>query len=278
MRTRSASRLSPAPRSEPGAPPPGPGLRLCPPHRATRRHILQGPSLSALLGEGLASAGRSPRAHLLRIAHGLGQGLDALTRRHVREGLGWFAWSALRLPLLGVDPLLSVGGRLVSGLQTRWGLEPLGHRLGPRQRLVLREVFGDSLDAGRICLKTGRLGLWSLLARPFVLGNTVYVPGDTPLTPAQLVRALGLVWHAQHEGRDPLGETLAARWFPEREDWHTALSAGRTWAQLAPEQRLRLLQAVHEHAQARAAPPHPRVGAVLERMRTESAPRASREA
>jgi hypothetical protein len=269
MRTRSASRLSPAPRSEVGAPASTSGLRLCAPHRATRRHVLQRPALSTLLAEGFSSAGRGVRTHLSRILYGLRRGVDALTRRHVRQALGWCAWSALRLPLLVVDPLLSVGGRLVSGLQTRLGLEPLGQRLGPRQRLVLRELFGDSLDAERICLKTGRLGLWSLLGRPFVLGNTLYAPGEVPLSSPQFVRALGHVWHAQHEGRDPLGETLAAGWFAEAEDWTGALSAGRTWSQLDPQQRLCLLEAVHERAR-----PVPGQQAALEQMRAGRGARA----
>ncbi|WP_375764865.1 hypothetical protein NR798_24415 [Archangium gephyra] len=156
----------------------------------------------------------------------------------------------IQLPL---DVLLSLGGRVLSGVQTLVGAEPVGGRLAPRQIAELRKVFGDSIDYERVRLKVGRLGLLSLPGRPFVLGHTLYVPRDIPRTEAAtlhlpmhlLVQEMGHVWQYQTGGTDYVCETLWSQWFGEGSDWRTALDAGRSWGELEPEQQVRLLKVAY---------------------------------
>jgi hypothetical protein len=165
---------------------------------------------------------------------------------------------------LVLDALSSVGGRLVSGVQTRLGLEPPGCPLGARQILELRRVFGDSLDYPRVTLKVGRLGLLSLPRRPFVLGHTLYVPSrDRAVAPGGvqrplhlLVRELTRVWQYQHGGTDYTCQTLGEPWFAESSDWRTALDGGRSWRELDPEQQARFLQTAYTRSAYFRAPGH----------------------
>ena len=156
----------------------------------------------------------------------------------------------VQIPL---DVVLSLGGRVLSGIQTLLGLEPVGGRLAPRQIAELRKVFGDSIDYERVRLKVGRLGLLSLAGRPFVLGHTLYVPRDVPRTDSAalqlpmhlLIQEMGHVWQYQAGGTDYVCETLWGPWFGEGSDWRTALDAGRSWGELDPEQQVRLLKVAY---------------------------------
>jgi hypothetical protein len=159
----------------------------------------------------------------------------------------------MKLVQLPLDVLLSLGGRVLSALQTGLGTEPEGYRLGAKQRSELHKVFGDSLDYERVRLKVGRLGLLSLPGRSFVLGNTLYAPRNLSPTASValqypfhlLIRDMVRVWHYQNGGTDYVCETLWARWFGDGDDWRTALEEGRGWHELDPEQQVRLIQAAY---------------------------------
>ena len=240
-----------------------PVARLCPPreyvarpHRATRRRFAQEQELPGLLWAGCVSASIGALRNLGQAVHDLGCGLGELARGRWRHGARRLGQGLWKLPRLVLDIALSLGLRLVSAVQTRLGVEPLGARLGVRQLTELRKVFGDSVDYERVCLKMGRLGLLAFPGRAFVLGPILYVPWDPPTPPSGsgqrplhlLVREVGRVWQYQHGGTDYGCETLWARWFAEPEDWRAALDAGRSWAELDPEQQLQFLQAAYSRS------------------------------
>ncbi|MBM7112269.1 hypothetical protein [Archangium primigenium] len=270
MRARSVP--PPSPTTTTPAPPEDaqvPVARLCTPrehvarpHRATRRHAPREGALSPLLWAGCTSAFRGASRHARRAARDVVGGLGALARGHVRMGtrrLGQAVAAPVRIVL---DAALSVGLRLVSGVQTRLGHEPPGCRLGARQITELRKVFGDSLDYDRVMLKMGKLGLLALPGRAFVFGSVLYVPWDspTPISSAaqrplrQLVRELCRVWQYQHGGTDYGCETLWSQRFAETMNWRAALNQGRGWAELDPEQQQQFLQSAYGQSRYFLAP------------------------
>jgi hypothetical protein len=223
-----------------------------------------GEGLRALLHQGLMSAGIGALKNSDAAMRCFRLGLGALAQGHLPRGGEWLARGLMRLVQLVLDLALSLGGRLVSGVQTKLGLEPPGCRLGARQRLELRRVFGDSIDYERVCLKVGHLGLLALPRRPFVLGNVLYVPSRSPLSlngvvqrPLHLlVRELTRVWQYQNGGTDYTCQTLGKRWFTEDVDWRIALSEGRSWRELDPEQQVQFLQAAYTRSSYFRVPGH----------------------
>ncbi|MFY0567571.1 hypothetical protein ACN28E_27615 [Archangium lansingense] len=181
------------------------------------------------------------------------RGLAGLLTGKLSTGSRELVRSVLKLAQLPLDLLLSLGGRMLSGVQTLLGLEPVGVRLDPKQLAELRKVFADSIDYERVRLKVGRLGLLGLPGRPFALGHTLYVPRDIPRTGSGalqlpmhlLIQEMGHVWQYQTGGTDYVCETLWSSWFGEGSDWRTALDAGRGWGELDPEQQVRLLKVAY---------------------------------
>ncbi|AKJ03880.1 hypothetical protein ATI61_116129 [Archangium gephyra] len=206
-----------------------------------------------LLLAGLVSAGLGVLRNLWWAVKCFARGLGRLLTGKFSTGGQELRRGVLKLVQLPLDVLLSLGGRVLSGIQTLVGIEPVGSRLAPRQIAELRKVFGDSLDYERVRLKVGRLGLLSLAGRPFVLGHTLYVPRDIPRTDAAalqlpmhlLIQEMGHIWQYQAGGTDYVCETLWSPWFGEGSDWRTALDAGRSWGELDPEQQVRLLKVAY---------------------------------
>lgn len=207
-----------------------------------------------LLLAGLVSAGLGVLRNLWWAVKCFARGLARLLTGKFSTGGRELLRAGLKLVQLPLDVLLSVGGRVLSGVQTLLGVEPVGGRLAPRQIAELRKVFGDSIDYERVRLKVGRLGLLALPGRPFALGHTLYVPRDIPrkdssalqLLPMHLlIQEMGHVWQYQAGGTDYVCETLWSQWFGEGSDWRTALDAGRGWGELDPEQQVRLLKVAY---------------------------------
>lgn len=202
---------------------------------------------------GLVSAGLGVLRNLWWAVKCLARGLGGLLTGKFSTGGHELLRGVMKLVQLPLDVLLSIGGRVLSGVQTLLGVEPRGGRLSPAQIAELRKVFGDSLDYERVRLKVGRLGLLSLPGRPFVLGHTLYVPRDISrkesaalqLPMHLLVQELGHVWQYQAGGTDYVCETLWSQWFGEGSDWRAALDAGRSWGELDPEQQVRLLKVAY---------------------------------
>lgn len=198
---------------------------------------------------GLVSASLGVIRNLWWAVKCFARGLGALLTGKLSTGGHELLRAVLKLVQLPLDVLLSLGGRVLSGVQTLLGLEPRGVRLAPRQIAELRKVFGDSLDYERVRLKVGGLGLLSLPGRPFVLGHTLYIPrtdsAASQLPLHLLIQEMGHVWQYQAGGTDYVCETLWGRWFGAGVDWRSALDAGRSWGELDPEQQVRLLKVAY---------------------------------
>ncbi|MFY0582788.1 hypothetical protein ACN28S_58540 [Cystobacter fuscus] len=221
MRARPASRLTLVPRPEAPADSPeaarsDSSRQHAPPHRATRRPSVPGEGLGALLRQGPVSAGIGALKNSGEALRCFGLGLGALARGHLLLGGARLRQGLASLVRLALDAPLSVGGRLVSGVQTKLGLETPGCPLGARQLMELRKVFGGSIDYGRVCIKTGRLGLLALPRRPFVLGYTLYLPSGSPSRPRAGCSGPSTCWYASSpaSGSTSMEEptTPARRW------------------------------------------------------------------
>lgn len=152
-----------------------------------------------------------------------------------------------RLLLSPVDGLLLGGGRLLSAVQTAAGLEAAGRELSGAEVAALVRVFEGSVDYSRVQVKEGTSGLLTVAGRPFVHGDSVYVPtGWLPLTGDTLTHELVHVWQFQHGGADYMREALVAQWLGDGYDWKKGVAEGRAWAQLNPEQQAALIEAGHQ--------------------------------
>lgn len=135
-----------------------------------------------------------------------------------------------------------VGGKAVSTIQTLVGLEPAGRRLTDEEVTALRRIFGGSIDLGRVRIKEGDAGVFSVNDRAFVHGNVIYTK-DEPVTLELLAHELVHVWQYQNGGPDYLVEALAAQTRMDAYNWEKAAHEGKTWKQLNPEQQAELVKA-----------------------------------
>lgn len=223
-------------------------------------HVDEG--TGALLWSGLASALFGVLRNLALAGKCLAFGLGSLLVGRFARGSNLLRRGVMALVQVPLEVLLGLGGRVLSGVQTLLGLEPVGCGLGAKQLTELRKVFGDGLDYSRVRLKVGRLGLLALPGRLFVLGHTLYVPRDIPrsasgalLLPMHLlIRGVGHVWQYQTGHTDHVCETLWAWWFGDGSDWRSALDEGRDWRELDAEQQARFLQVAYARSGYFVAP------------------------
>jgi chitinase len=116
---------------------------------------------------------------------------------------------------------------------------------------MLRSVYGDSIDFSKVVLKEGKAGLITTFNpdRPFVVGNTIYVPSGK-LDPSTLVHEMMHVWQYQNGGIDYMGNAVAAQlWGPQNPNggsrgyyYEGDLAAGKPFEKLNAEQQAQLIQ------------------------------------
>lgn len=182
---------------------------------------------------------RNGMAATQTLASGLGQ---VFTGRF-REGFGELARGLVQVVQTPVDAVLMVGGRALSAVQTLLGVEPVRRGLTEQEGAVLRQVYGDSLDYSRISIKEGNAGLLTMSGRPFVHGDTIFVPSKhVPLRMDILVHEAAHIWQHQHGGTDYMSEALVAQFFGDGYDLGKGLREGKSWSQLNPEQQAELLE------------------------------------
>ena len=146
----------------------------------------------------------------------------------------------------------------VSAIQTLVGAEPPSRELTNQEIIELKKVYGDSIDYSQIRVKEGNLGLANGLA-PHTIGNTIYIP-EGWLDPNSanfqkdhnelLAHETAHVWQYQNGGTDYIGESLWNQfkgWVSggSRDDAYNfgkAIDAGKSWAQLNPEQQAALME------------------------------------
>ncbi|NOJ81603.1 hypothetical protein [Myxococcus xanthus] len=176
-------------------------------------------------------------------AQTLASGLGQVFTGRFREGFGELARGLVQVVQTPVDAVLMVGGRAISAVQTLLGVEPVRRGLTAEEEAALRQVYGDSLDYSRISIKEGNAGLLTMSGRPFVHGDTIYIPSrHIPLRMDTLVHEAAHVWQHQHGGTDYASEALFAQFFGDGYNLGKALREGKSWSQLNPEQQGELLE------------------------------------
>lgn len=144
-------------------------------------------------------------------------------------------------------------GRMLGSLQRALGVDAAPRPLLSSEHAVAAQVFRGALSLVRVRVLPGVGGLFSLPPHvsAFVLGHEVHVlkrsapgPGE-PLPWALLVHELVHCWQYEHGGVHYIPRALAAQLWGEGYDFVRACAAGRTWAQLNPEQQASLIGAGH---------------------------------
>jgi len=138
------------------------------------------------------------------------------------------------------DAALMIGARGVSAVETLIGVEPVGRSLTNAEITELQKVYGNSLDYSKIRVKEGD-DLMTVGGNARTVGNTIYIP-DGKVTAGLLVHESGHVWQFQHGGDDYMGEALYAQAFGDAYDYEKAISEGKSWSEMDPEQQAGLLQ------------------------------------
>ncbi|WP_141620107.1 hypothetical protein [Myxococcus sp. AB036A] len=176
-------------------------------------------------------------------AQTLSRGLGQVFTGRFREGFGEIGRGLVQVVQTPIDAVLMLGGRTISAVQTLLGVEPVRRRLTGEEEAVLRQVYGDSLDYSRISIKEGNAGLLTASGRPFVHGDTIYIPSKhLPLEMDTLIHEAAHVWQFQHGGSDYMSEALFAQFFGDGYNLGKALKEGKSWSQLNPEQQAELLE------------------------------------
>ncbi len=119
-------------------------------------------------------------------------------------------------------------GRLVGAAQRVVpGVQDKERPLTEAERALLEEVFGDSVALGDVRVVPGRSGLFGVNARPFTLGNTVYLKGRGD--PGVLVHECAHVWQYQHHGPRYAADALFAQAFVDDPyNWAKEIERGKT--------------------------------------------------
>ncbi|WP_050989186.1 hypothetical protein [Corallococcus macrosporus] len=173
----------------------------------------------------------------------LASGLGLVLTGRFSEGFGELARGLVQVVQTPVDAVLMMGGRGISAVQTLLGVEPVRRGLTGAEEAVLRQVYGDSLDYSRISIKEGNAGLLTASGRPFVHGDTIYIPAKhLPLETGTLIHEAAHVWQHQNGGTDYMSEALYAQFFGDGYNLGKALQEGKAWSQLNPEQQAELLE------------------------------------
>jgi hypothetical protein len=175
------------------------------------------------------------------------EGIRELVTGNFPRGRRKIGLALVRVVQTAVDALLMGSGTIVSAVQTLLGIEPRGRGLTSDEIATLSCVFADSVDCRRIRIKEGNAGVLTLPNRPFVHGDTIYVPRDwLPMTKGLLVHEVAHVWQHQHGGTNYMSESLFAQSFGDGYDYAKALREGKKWSELNPEQQAEIVETSFE--------------------------------
>lgn len=140
-----------------------------------------------------------------------------------KNRLGFVAASAFRL--------VALGNRAPERLLT------------PAEIALLRTIYADSVDYGRVRIRSPVHGLLGLSRRAFVIEDTLFVPPQfLPLQPEVLVHEACHLWQHQHGGHAYIADSLHAQLLGDGYRLAKGLDEGRAWDQLNCEQQATLLE------------------------------------
>ncbi len=207
------------------------GLRRC--ARGVVVALNDAAECAAARVEALGDAGQRALQRRSRWAGGLPVGLAQLCGALIKGGADLLA-AVLAAPLRSVCGLLGhraglwrgllhpcaalaggalvTAGQLVALVQRLVGAQAADRPLTPAEYALLRTVFGDALAPAGIRIVDGRAGLFGLSARPFALGNSIYLKRRGGRTDgALLVHEAVHVWQYRRWGPRYAAEALAAQ-------------------------------------------------------------------
>jgi hypothetical protein len=186
---------------------------------------------------------------LFEAAQTFAGGVWDLARGRFGSGLKGIGLGLLKVGLTGLDAGALAGLSGISFVQTALGLEPVGRKLTAEEISVLRPIFGDSVDYGRVRIKTeGFKGVFSLLSRNgFTRGDTIYFR-DGAADLGLLIHEMTHVWQYQNGGNALASEDIWAVTFGEGYRYENALARGLRWRDLNPEQQAQFLQDAYDPA------------------------------
>lgn len=136
---------------------------------------------------------------------------------------------------------IAVAGTAAAAVQTATGLQPRGRTLTAREEAVLAAIYRRSVDLRLVRIVEGRAGLFSLNARPFTLGNQIYMKSKSlPENMRTLVHECCHVWQHQNVGLRYIGDALWAQWSyaaagGNAYDWRAELARTPRWREFNAE-------------------------------------------
>jgi hypothetical protein len=230
-----------------------------------------GRSALNLLTEGVGGLVRSTFEGIGKVATGVGNMLNPAPLAKLFSGDFKGAWEDFKGNL--GEGVKNIGSGLVQGLiqgpfdtlavglqngisaiQTAIGVEPAGRGLTDAETAELRKVYGNSMDLSQIRIKEGNIGLNNLMA-PHTVGNTIYLPKDSYKNGGTnlLVHEAAHSWQYQNGGTDYIGASLwnqlkgslSSGSRNEAYEYDEPIKAGKSWAQLNPEQQASVLDTAY---------------------------------
>lgn len=148
-------------------------------------------------------------------------GILSLNGGLILEGLGDI-FSSL------AGALILIVGKFISLVQTILPFQAKERRLSKEEVALLQRVFCKSIAYYNVRLIEGRAGLFGLNARPFTLGNTIYLKSRNVSTdPGLLVHEVTHVWQYQNHGARYASDAIYAQWFVDNEySWEAEVNRG----------------------------------------------------
>ena len=131
-------------------------------------------------------------------------------------------------------------------------VQPLERRLTTEERKRLKKVFRGSLALYNIRLYEGSAGLFSVNARPFTLGNKIYLKErDVSVERSLLVHECVHAWQYQHAGARYAVQALAAQWTLENAyDWEAEVAGGRdAWKRFNREAQAEFIEDLYDQGE-----------------------------
>ncbi len=185
------------------------------------------------------------------------------------EGFSDIGNGLLKVVQTPVDAAVFLTAKAASAIQTSLHLEPPGRELTDAEVARLRPIFGDSIDYDQVRVKEGNAGVFSTNARPFVLGNTIYLKNDDD--EGLLEHEMVHVWQHQNGGTDYMSEAVLADMKGGAYEWGPDVPQV-PFGELGPEQQAEFIEDAAIEGAFTVTPPafppdyEPRAGVTLDEL------------
>lgn len=164
------------------------------------------------------------------------------------------SWFSGAVATLGSAVVKAGGAVLVNGGLAVGKLQQMAPSVAPGRPLTadevafLREVFAGTVpfDDVRVVPDLQGSGIYAVSKRPFTLGETIYLKGDTRRS--ILVHECVHVWQFRRHGTRYAADAVLAQNSGPGYDWKAAVTAGATrWTDINVEGQAQFVQDLYEH-------------------------------